>query len=229
MTQHSEQIGELVMALAKAMGAVENPGRDREVTVTTNAGAKYRFKYATLGAIVDSVRKPLSENGLWFTQIISIGESNTYTLTTKLLHSSGQWLATETPIHVQGTGNQQFGSALTYMKRYSLCALLGVVADEDDDGNTGDGHEAEIKPRTAQRPAQVPSPGSEPSEPRPSDEQLPDAITAAEVDLERNGILTAEQIVKARLKHGGGASVEKMTGIGRRSYLSKLKEQLKVN
>ncbi len=226
MTQHSERIDKLVEALAKAQGLIENPSRDREVTVTMKSGGKYKFKYATLGGIIDTIRKPFTENGLWFSQHVSRVE-NTDVLTTRLLHSSGQWLASETIITTdEGGGNQQFGSALTYMRRYTLCALLGIVADEDDDGNAGDGHDAEVRPRqTQQRTTQRAATGT--PDVRYSDAELPDAITAAENDLESNGVLTAEQIVKARMKYGNSAAPDKMTPIGQRSYLSKLQEQLK--
>lgn len=214
MTHHSEQIGDLVAALAKAQAEIENPKRDQEVSYSGR-----KFRYASLPVIIDTIRKPLTSNAMWFSQMTSTENGKTC-LTTKLMHSSGQWLASDTPIETRGPGNQEFGSALTYMKRYALCALLGIAADEDDDGNAGDGKKERPEPRTNQGRATGP-------DDRLTDEQLPDAITAAEMALESSGVLAPEQIVKARIKHAGQASVEKMSGIGRRSYLSKLQEQLK--
>lgn len=216
MTQHSESIGDLVAALAKAQAEIENPKRDQEVSYSGR-----RFRYASLPVIIDTIRKPLTSNSMWFTQMTSTNEHGQIQLTTKLMHSSGQWIASDTPIERKGPGNQEFGSALTYMKRYALCALLGIAADEDDDGNAGDGKKEKPEPLQAQRPV------TGPSDDRLTDEQLPDAVTAAEMALESSGVLAPEQRVKARIKHGGQASVEKMTNIGRRSYLSKLQEQLK--
>jgi hypothetical protein len=50
------------------------------------------------------------------------------------LHTSGQWIASEHPLPLSGRP-QEIGSALTYARRYSLSALIGIAADEDDDAN----------------------------------------------------------------------------------------------
>jgi hypothetical protein len=57
-------------------------------------------------------------------------------LRTTLLHKSGQWIASEVPLMVgEKSTMQTLGSAITYARRYGLAAMVGVVADEDDDGN----------------------------------------------------------------------------------------------
>lgn len=139
----SQKIDKLVGALAKAQGAIVAPERNRTVTVVPKSGGKsYSFKYATLSAIIDAIRKPLSDNELGYTQILSHDATGGfYKLTTLLMHSSGQYIGSEVPIIAEGGTNQQFGSALTYMKRYQLSALVGIAADEDDDGNEADGNE----------------------------------------------------------------------------------------
>ena len=141
-------IDQLATALAKAQAVITNPARNREVEVRTKTGGSYKFRYATLDAIIDAIRKPLTDNGLWFTQTLENGDGK-YRLVTTLLHSSGQSLRSETPLLLQDAGNQAFGSALTYMRRYALTAMLGVAADEDDDGNAADGNEAKATTKTA--------------------------------------------------------------------------------
>ncbi len=138
----SRNIGDLVLALFKAQGEFPDIERNRTVTVQPRSGGQpYQFKYATLSAIIDAIRKPLSANGLAYTQIISHDiESGFYILTTTL-YCGEQYLSSKTPIIIEGSSNQQFGSALTYMKRYALAAILGIAADEDDDGNAADGNE----------------------------------------------------------------------------------------
>jgi len=150
----SEQIGDLIAALAKAQSDIKAPIRNREVSVTPKSGGQgYKFKYATLDAIIETVREPLSKNGLWFTQTITKGEDH-YVLLTRLFHSTGQFISSETPLIVDGNGNQAFGSSLTYMRRYALSALLGVAADEDDDGNAADGNQVDaMKDRKPAPPA----------------------------------------------------------------------------
>jgi hypothetical protein len=138
----SDKIDKLVEALAKAQGAITAPERNRTVNVTPRDPTKqaYTFRYATLDQIIQVIRKPLSDNGLWFTQIMK-EDQGTYILDTRLMHASGQWIACQTPLIWDGAGgNQQFGSALTFMRRYSLTSLLGIAAEEDDDANTADGN-----------------------------------------------------------------------------------------
>jgi len=138
----SKDIDQLVKALALAQAKIKAPERNREVKVTPKSGGQgYSFRYATLDHIIEIVREPLTSNGLWFTQILKLDQmSSTYILDTRLMHGSGQWIACQTPLLFDGGGNQQFGSALTFMRRYSLTSLLGIAAEEDDDANAADGN-----------------------------------------------------------------------------------------
>lgn len=139
--QTSEQLGELAGALAKAQGSFEAVERNREVEVKMKTGGKYSFSYATLDAIVESVRKPLADNGLSYVQGVD-GSENGSVVETMLMHSSGQWVRTVIPVHAGGNDNraQAMGSGITYAKRYALTAILGIVAEDDDDGNEADGN-----------------------------------------------------------------------------------------
>lgn len=136
------EIDKIAAALAAAQAQITSPPRNREVTVKTKVGNGYAFKYATLDAIIDHVRKPLTDNGIWFVQTLANGDGK-YRLVTTLTHSSGQSITSETPLLLSGSGNQEFGSALTYMRRYALTAMLGIAADEDDDANQADGNNVE--------------------------------------------------------------------------------------
>ena len=130
----SEQISELAAALAKAQGMMEN-------AVMNRVNPHFKSKYADLAAIFDAARKPLSTNGLAIVQTIGDG-----VLHTRLLHTSGQWIASEHPLPMSGKP-QEIGSALTYARRYSLSALIGIAADEDDDANAAEKvHRANGKP-----------------------------------------------------------------------------------
>lgn len=163
----TDNIDELANALAEAQAKMKSPARNRQVTVKTRTGGSYKFKYATLDAVIDSARAPLCANGLWFVQTLGANPDGKYRLTTTLLHSSGQWISSETPLLVEEAGSQAFGSALTYMRRYALCAMLGIAADEDDDGNAGDGNEAtpaKPAPRTTVKRGSVVAPKMVPVE-----------------------------------------------------------------
>ena len=130
----------LIAALAKAQSVMTSPPRNREVTVMMKSGGTYSFRYATLDHIIEAIRKPLTDNGLWFSQVLESDEGGKYRLITRLLHESGGSIESRTPLLVENTGNQAFGSALTYMRRYALTALLGIAADEDDDANAAEGN-----------------------------------------------------------------------------------------
>ena len=137
--------GALAAALAKAQAAFPAISRDKEVTVQTKAGGSYKFKYAPLDAILAAVRAPLAANGLAIVQLLDEDM-----LVTSLLHESGAILSGRTPIP-QTEGVQAYGSAITYLRRYAIQALLGVAAEEDDDGNRAAGNDATTRTRGESR------------------------------------------------------------------------------
>lgn len=129
----SGEIKELVAALAKAQGAMKP-------AVFNRINPHYKNRYADFTSCMDACRGPLSENGLAIVQYCQTidGKLN---LVTKLAHISGQWMESEFPIIASKMDSQGIGSAMTYAKRYSLCGMIGVVADEegDDDGEAAVG------------------------------------------------------------------------------------------
>lgn len=137
--QTSANINEIAEAIVKAQTAIKAPTKNREVEVKMRAGGKYKFRYATLDSVIEHVRKPLTENDLWFIQTAASRDS-VAVMETMLIHKSGQWIMGEQPLRIDGQGNQEIGSAVTYAKRYGLCAMLGLAADEDDDANAADGN-----------------------------------------------------------------------------------------
>lgn len=117
----SEQVNELVKALAIAQGSFKRVGFDK-------SNPHYKSKYASLEAIIDATRDQLSQNGLCVVHIIE-GEK----LESRLLHTSGQWVASSIPLFLDKRSPQAVGSALTYARRYNMCCLLNINAGEDDD------------------------------------------------------------------------------------------------
>lgn len=121
----------LVQALAKAQAAMKNAALNKE-------NPHFRSKYADLATIRDAVVPFLAKEGIACVQTIERGETG-YIVKTSLLHGTAR-LDSECPIMVaQNAGAQQFGSALTYARRYSLAAIAGIAAEEDDDGNSAQG------------------------------------------------------------------------------------------
>lgn len=134
----SEGIAELAAALAAAQAQMRNAPKDAR-------NPMYHNRYATLASIWEAAREPLTRNGLSVVQTPENSDFGVCTLTTTLLHSSGEWLSStiSVPVLTQVVARgeppvqtaQGYGSALTYARRYALAAIVGIAPDDDDDGN----------------------------------------------------------------------------------------------
>ena len=132
---HSESIANLTAALSIVQGKLTHAKKD-------SANPFFKSKYADLESVWDACRDLLAINGLavaqfpGITSIEIIGEVSvaTMSLTTILSHSSGEYISQEMSVPVNKLDAQGAGSALTYMRRYALAAVVGVV-QADDDGN----------------------------------------------------------------------------------------------
>ena len=98
-----------------------------------------RNAYMTLDNILNTIRPLLSKNGLVIVQSLT----GSY-LTSVLYHVSGQYIKTEMPFNPmsgnKGTNDlQNLGGGITYAKRYQVCAMLSISADNDDDAQSS-GH-----------------------------------------------------------------------------------------
>ena len=135
----SDSINELATALSKAQGQMTGAIKD-----STNPF--FKATYADLASVWEACRKPLSDNGLSVVQTIEpIESTEPGILVTWLLHSSGQYITSSVSVKaVPNKGNaigpQEIGSALTYMRRYALAAIVGI-APEDDDGEAAQGRQ----------------------------------------------------------------------------------------
>lgn len=146
----SDATNEIAAALAKAQGTIQPPQKNRTATVTMkdNKG-KYTFNYCDLSDVIESVRGPLAANGISVCHSVVENEKG-FLLETTLFHVSGQFLGTTYPLNLNGNA-QANGSEITYARRYSLSMLVGVAAEEDDDGNGASGNDARITQRTPPR------------------------------------------------------------------------------
>jgi hypothetical protein len=136
--QTSESIKDLAAALAKAQGEITGALKD-------SANPFFKSKYADLASCWDACRLPLSKNGLSVVQGMQVAEGNLY-LITRLLHSTGEWISSQTPVTPKDDTPQGMGSALTYARRYALTAMVGV-AQVDDDANAASGRSEGHSPK----------------------------------------------------------------------------------
>jgi hypothetical protein len=112
----------------------------------------FKSKYATLGAITEATRPHLAKHGLGFMQWMS-NRDGYQLIVTRIMHTSGQWMEDEGYM-LNPTKNdpQGMGSAVTYARRYTLGASLGIITEDDDDGNRAS------EPAPAKKPAPKPEP-----------------------------------------------------------------------
>lgn len=142
-------------ALAAAQKQIEHAKREHTARVASKKGegSSYSYNYASLDAVVDVIRGPLADNGLSFIQFPSVQITETGTnvsLTTRLFHKSGEYIESDPlTLRVADSLPQTVGSGITYARRYSLVALVGVAFDtDDDDGQRASGIEGgETAPR----------------------------------------------------------------------------------
>jgi hypothetical protein len=143
----------IAAVLARALRDMRGPAKD---------GINPRFGqgYATLGAFIDAVKPILSKHDLAVSHdFVPTGNGDLLCYT--VIHSGdGESLRlAPIPVKVDSSNPQATGSAITYARRYSLSAALGIVADEDDDGNRASPEknpaEAEARPTRAPTPAKA--------------------------------------------------------------------------
>lgn len=129
----SESINELVTALSKAQGEMQTAVKDK-------INPFHKSNYADLTSVWEVARPVLGKNGLCIMQTTEMTpDGSTIILVTTLAHISGQWMKSHLPLKPKTVDSQGIGAAITYSRRYSLSAIIGVVTDEDDDGETADG------------------------------------------------------------------------------------------
>ena len=135
----SPTIGKLALALSKAQGELEGAAKDSE-------NPFFKSKYADLESVWDACRDLLASNGLAVAQFPGTYSDldKSMSLTTILTHASGEWINQEMSVPVTKPDAQGAGSALTYMRRYALAAVVGVV-QADDDGNAASSPKPVVK------------------------------------------------------------------------------------
>lgn len=135
----SETITNIAAALAKFQADCPAPKK-------TATNPHFNSKYSPLEEILNTIKPFMAANGLSQLQSTTT-EGEQIGVKTILLHSSGEFIEFDTLWLPMGKVNAQgAGSSVTYARRYSLCAALGIAADEDDDGNVASNPQPQSKP-----------------------------------------------------------------------------------
>lgn len=137
MIQSSETLGKIAPALLKVQQSLE-------AIAKTGNNPHFRSSFATVNDVLEAVKEPCNKNGIVILQMPAMatlfpdsdeGEESTLfvlNLTTRLQHSSGEYIESTASIPLAKSDPQGFGSALTYGRRYALQAALGLQAEDDD-------------------------------------------------------------------------------------------------
>lgn len=146
MIQKSESIKNLAVALRKSQEEIKRVEFDATNPFLHN-------RYASLGAIIEASKSILVKNGLSVSQPVE-SNGNEIGITTLLLHDTGEYLSSTAMITISDEKGKSLaqvaGSIITYLRRYALASLLGMYADEDNDG----GKEAEQKKKVIENQKQ---------------------------------------------------------------------------
>jgi len=125
----SESVESISQAMAAAQGEAQNVPKDAQ---------GYGYFYSKLETILEMLRPILQKNGLSIIQSQSIGEQFVI-VETMITHTSGEWIKTTAMSHytqLRGMNDyQSIGSAITYLRRYSIASLFNIASEEDTDGS----------------------------------------------------------------------------------------------
>lgn len=145
----SKEIAELAMALSKAQAKLGS----------VHKGEKgFGYVYASLASTIETAKDILAENELAVTQLVGEVDmvAKTGTVTTILLHSSGQFIKTESSIpliEMKGTNDaQNYGAVISYLRRYSLQAILNMASEDNDASSKGKVDTSKYKKETKAAP-----------------------------------------------------------------------------
>jgi hypothetical protein len=153
----SSSISNLAAAFVAVAPKLKNPAFD-----STNP--HFKNDYASLSSHLSANRDTLATSGLAIIQTLSSPFPGTIGVRTMLLHSSGEFISSDCGIAPAKSSGQEVGSLTTYLRRYSLAAVLGIVGDSSDD----DGESDRVARSSSAPSSPAPRAASNPSPARPS-------------------------------------------------------------
>ncbi len=137
-------------ALCAAQAEIKNPPKEKDA----DTGA-YQYKYADISDVLETVLPVLSAHGIAVCQAPKIVNDQMILITTLTHGASDTNVSCEYPVASANNNHQKLGGALTYARRYALCALVGVAPAQDLDGQdaakSGDGDRQKMSAAEAKR------------------------------------------------------------------------------
>jgi hypothetical protein len=126
-------------ALVAAIGELSNAPKNAD-------NPYFKSKYATLDSIIDLTRPVLKKHGLAISQC-PVFENGCAGVITRIVHKNGWSTESRLILPLKDQSPQAVGGAITYARRYSLAAVVGIAAEEDQDGNDAEGKRPVESPR----------------------------------------------------------------------------------
>jgi hypothetical protein len=164
-----------------------------EAAIKDKINPAFKSSYADLRAVWDAIRGPLGQHGFSLIQLPAAGQGRV-TVTSILLHKSGEWIASELAMPLTQATPHAVGSAISYARRYAAMSILGVSADDDDaNGATPAPHPPQVTPQAQPTPQpSAPAPRAPTPPPAPPQAIPTQTFTAAVTDVqtksgEKNG------------------------------------------
>jgi ERF superfamily len=131
MTDTKDRPGSLAEALAALQGQLPRVAKEHKAHVTSQrTGKSHSYDYADLTDVTEAIMPLMSPLGLSFTARPTVF-GDRFVLQYALMHASGQEIGGEYPL-IDGSP-QEIGTAITYARRYALCAVTGLAPGGDDD------------------------------------------------------------------------------------------------
>lgn len=121
----SDSISKIASALLEAQKQITFAAKDSK-------NPAFKSTYANLESVIEAIKGPLNAAGVVFVQTFSPSAPGFLSLSTRLLHVSGEWIEDEMTVPLQKNDAQGYGSAATYSRRYALAAITGLYQADDD-------------------------------------------------------------------------------------------------
>lgn len=159
---HSEKIDKFAAAFVAAQKQIKGAAKSA-------VNPHFRTSYADLASVMEACKEALNANGISVIQTpVPTENTNTLALDTVLMHQSGEWVSGRTVIPLGKVDPQGYGSAMTYARRYSLAAMVGVCPEDDDgEGAMGRGSNGS----GARKPQPPPPQRQQPPSAKPGDSE----------------------------------------------------------
>lgn len=220
--ERSDTIGAVSAALAKAQATFTAVQKTKTAKIPTKSGSSYSYRYADLGDVWAMCRGPLTDNGLSVVQSPENGGDGSIGIVTMLCHESGEWLSSFLTMRSNDATAQAIGATITYLRRYGLCAMLGIVSDDDIDAQS-DQQQSSAPIKGDKKPEPAKPVGSPGLKPEPTREDL---IAGLKTLWQREKSLGADQPVADIIDDLDEVTIDRIRELGRnaKARLAKLRE-----